>query len=231
MIDRFLHSVKRLVPARAREALRRATIAVLQRQGFRTFSFRGIEMNYLFHDYNSAWTCERAVEVPIANYFLSKADPARTIEIGNVLSHYQTISHRVIDKYEVAPEVENCDVVNIEGSTEYDLIISISTLEHVGFDETPKDPSKILLALSRLNKLLSGKGRLVVTLPIGYNPHLDQFIGEHRIHFDTEYYMRRKSALNTWQQVDHETALCCRYGYPYVAANAILIGTSTKHLT
>lgn len=183
-------------------------------------------MRYLMHDYNNAWTCERAVEVPFVKQYLEKADPSQTLEIGNVLWHYYGTSHVVIDKYEVGPGVLNLDVVNLDKERNYQLIVSISTLEHVGFDETPVEPTKVLSALERLKQALAPGGCLVVTVPLGHNPHLDTFIRDGRFSFDEEHFLHKVSALNAWRETDRDTALSCRYGYPYVAANAIMVGIS-----
>ena len=58
-------------------------------------------------------------------------------------------------------------------------IVSISTMEHVGWDETPRDPKKIPLALENLTtRCLAPGGEIVVTLPIGYNTYLDKLLKE-----------------------------------------------------
>jgi hypothetical protein len=81
--------------------------------------------------------------------------------VGNVLSHYFSVNHDVVDKYEKAEGVINRDIIDFHPSKEYDLIISISTLEHVGWDEDISDhkilhdPSKILRAIENLRGLLA----------------------------------------------------------------------------
>ena len=58
-------------------------------------------------------------------------------------------------------------------------IVSISTIEHVGWDETPRDPKKIPLALENLTtRCLAPDGEIVVTLPLGYNTYLDKLLKE-----------------------------------------------------
>ena len=58
-------------------------------------------------------------------------------------------------------------------------IVSISTIEHVGWDETPRDPNKIPRALENLTtRCLAPGGEIVVTLPIGYNTYLDKLLKE-----------------------------------------------------
>jgi len=57
-------------------------------------------------------------------------------------------------------------------------IVSISTIEHMGWDETPRDPKKIPLALENLIECLAPGGEVVVTLPMGYNIYLDKLLKE-----------------------------------------------------
>jgi len=223
-IDRMLYYVKQVLPSHWRERIRFCVIKALDNLEMRKISIGGVNMKYLVHDYNKAWSSERAVEVPFVKHYIDKADPAKTLEIGNVLWHYYKTSHAVVDKYEVAPGVVNCDVVDLDTSHKYELIVTISTLEHVGFDETPQDPGKVLVALETLKKALAPGGLLIVTVPFGQNPNLNAHIREGRFAFDEEFFLQKVSALNTWKQVDRMTALSTRNNYPYIAANAIMIG-------
>src|SRR5215204_6122781 len=108
----------------------------------RTFRFRGESYEYLLHRYQVAGLTERTVEIPIAAQLVRKSGGGSVLEIGNVLSHYVDVAHDVVDKYEVAPGVENADVVDLRPGKHYDLIVSISTLEHVGWNEAPRDQLK-----------------------------------------------------------------------------------------
>lgn len=121
----------------------------------RGFVFQGKKYKYFYHRYNRTWTNERAVEIPIIREIWKENKGKEVLEIGNVLSHYFSVNHDIVDKYEKAKSIINEDVVNLKPSKKYDLIISISTLEHVGFDEEPKEPEKILRAIENLKNLLS----------------------------------------------------------------------------
>ena len=99
-------------------------------------------ITYLVHNYNRTWLNERAVEVPIIFHVIARWPGRRMLELGNVLSHYGSVAHDVLDKYEVGEHVINQDVVEYQPSARYDMIVSISTLEHVGWDEQPRDPQK-----------------------------------------------------------------------------------------
>lgn len=142
-----------------------------------TFSYRGEPLEYFWHPYNRTWLGERAIEIPMALHFLQQAGRGtRGLEIGNVLSHYVDIDHRVVDKYEAAPGVENVDVMDVTSDGPLDWVVAISTLEHVGRDEPEPDPDKAVAALRRLRDLLRDAGRLFATVPLGHNPGLDRWL-------------------------------------------------------
>ena len=75
------------------------------------------------------------------------------LEVGNVLSHYQRVCHDIVDKYEAREGVINEDVVSFDPGRRYALIVSISTLEHVGWDENPRETDKVSRALDNLERL------------------------------------------------------------------------------
>jgi SAM-dependent methyltransferase len=189
-----------------------------------TFSFRGQSYRYFWHRYNSTWRNERAVEIPIAHSFLAGIPAEKVLEIGNVLSHYGPVSHEVVDKYERAGNVRNEDVCDIRSEKKYDLILSISTLEHVGWDEEPKDETKVLRAFKNLCGLLTPGGRLVVTIPLGYNPPLDRMIREGGISFADRVYLKREPRRNKWSEVTAEDARRPQYDWQTYTAHELLVG-------
>ena len=152
----------------------------------------------------------------------------RVLEIGNVASHYGWQGHDVLDKYERSPGVFNEDVVDFSPSRPYDAILSISTLEHVGWDEHPRDPEKTLRACHAMRGMLAPAGELLLTCPIGQNPHLDQYIAARSLPFDDQRYMRRLDAENRWVECEFEDVRDSRYGTPFRNANALFIGRMTQ---
>lgn len=157
----------------ARPAVERVLSRVVPLRG-RQFSAGGTQLPYFVHHYNPTWRSERAVEIPLALEFRSRMR-GRGAEIGNVLAHYVETEHLRVDKYEQAAGVQNLDVLDFDPGP-LDWIIAISTLEHVGWDEEPRDPGKAVRALDHLRGLLVPSGRLFLTVPLGHNPGLDAAI-------------------------------------------------------
>lgn len=135
-----------------------------------TFTYWGTELGYFHHPYNDTRLNERAVELPVACAWLAAQDGAG-LEVGNVTSHYWPPRHRIVDLYERARGVENVDLFDVRGC--FDWVLSISTLEHVRWDTTPRDAVGAFAALRRLDSLRRPGGRMLITVPMGHHPHLD----------------------------------------------------------
>ncbi len=191
----------------------------------RSFTARGVDYRYFYHPYNQTYCNERAVEIPIVWPMVQQVPPERVLEIGNVLSHYFPTRHDIVDKFEQAPGVQNVDVVDFRPTQSYDLIVSISTLEHVGFNEQPLEPEKPARAIRHLQHCLSPRARLVITIPMGFNPHLDRMLLEGRIPLDDPLYLRRISADNRWREASWEDIRSAKYGHPYRNANGLVVAT------
>jgi SAM-dependent methyltransferase len=188
------------------------------------FAFHGKAYRYFWHRYNATWRNERAVEIPIARGFLAGFPPEKVLEIGDVMSHYGPVSHQVVDKYERGEGITSVDVCDFKPGRKYDLILSISTLEHVGWDEEPKDESKVLRAFENLRSLLSPSGKLVVTIPLGYNPSLDKMIDQGRISFTERIYLKRRLRRNIWSEASAEDVQHPDYDRRAYAAHELLVG-------
>lgn len=190
----------------------------------KTFVFDGRSYPYLYHFCNKTWKNERGVEIPIFRELLLEHEGKRVLEVGNVLSHYFPIYHDVVDKYEVAPGVTNQDIVGFVPLERYDLILSISTLEHVGWDETPREPDKLLQAIEHLkNRCLAPGGKIVASLPVGYNEFFDGLLRDGKSPFTTQHFLKRVSPRNYWVESDWEQ--CRNVAYGRFVAHAIVIGS------
>ena len=194
----------------------------------KTFVFQQKKYRYFYHRYNQTWRNERAVEIPII-WSIVQPFKGSVLEVGNVLSHYFLINHDIVDKYEKAEGVINQDVTEITLSKKYDLIVSISTLEHVGWDENPvdkktvNDSEKILHAMDRLRSLLTEKGRIVVTVPLAYNPYLDALLRNGKLEFSKMFFMKRASK-DIWVEASWNEVKNAEFNHKIPSANALLIG-------
>ena len=192
------------------------------------FKFNGGDLNYFRHNYNLAYSNERTIEVAIIRAFLKSLGKGKKIlEVGNVLVHYgfRGTVRDVLDKYDPAEHVFNEDVVSFRPAEKYDAIVSISTLEHVGWDEDVRDPVKIITAAKNLTEnCLAPGGCMLVTIPLGYNSYFDDQLAEGARYFTEKYFLKRVSADNKWIQVDYAEVAGSKFGQPFNNANALCIG-------
>jgi SAM-dependent methyltransferase len=198
-------------------------------KSWKKFTVGQRKYSYFYHKYNKTWLCERTVEIPIVWDIVQKSK-GDILEVGNVLSHYYEVHHNIVDKFEKAQDVINQDVVDLCLPKKYDLIISISTLEHVGWDEDPKshnvirEPEKIIKALDNLRGLLKPNGKIVITLPVGHNRDLDEALKNGTIRFDKQVCLKRISKDNRWVEANWEEVKNLRYDSPFACANGLIIG-------
>ena len=179
---------------------------------------------YFTHRYNFTWLNERSVEIPLMRQVLEQRAEAHVLEVGHVLGHYDPARrHDVVDKYEVSayPALYREDALGFRGKAPYDLIISISTLEHVGWDESPRDSTKVGRTIRHLQSLLSPGGRFFFTVPVGYNPGLDAFLDDGSAIVRRQC-LRRISLRNEWREVDWSEARTAHFHHPYPFANALV---------
>jgi hypothetical protein len=191
-------------------------------RGQRQFEFEGVRLRYYCHWYNLSYTNERAVELAIFSELLKRIKPEGILEIGAVLPQYINSPHLVIDKFEKNERFQNIDIQDYRPTKKFRLIISISTLEHIGYDEEPTDTGKLDIALDVIRQSLDTGGLFMASIPIGYNPHLSLFLQEERF-FDKFIYLRRINKRNDWVVTDKEKALSCNFGRPFPFGNAIAI--------
>ena len=190
-----------------------------------TFTLGGVRYRYLWHPYMTTWRSERAVELPIAWSRVRRVDPANILELGNVLSNYFLVRHTVIDKYEQTPGVINEDIVDFDPGRRYDLIVSVSTLEHVGWDEgDPRDPEKVLRAIERLRELLTPGGELLFTVPHGWHTALDTYLSDGRVPLTGRWCLKRLTADGRWSEVGCDQLDGVAYDQPFQFANGVSVG-------
>jgi hypothetical protein len=194
------------------------------------FSYDGESYRYVRHHHNTTWRNERAVELAIVGREVERAAGGAILEVGNVLERYVPRAHDVVDKYERAAGVLNVDILEFAPARRYDLIVSISTLEHVGWDEEDRDPGKVPRTVRHLRTLLAPGGRAIVTAPLGHNPHLDAAARSGTLGFDRIRYLRR-TAMTSWAEASPQDVTHIAYGSPLPGGNAIMIGYLDGGLT
>src|ERR687898_829021 len=119
-----------------------------------TFEFQGNTYHYLFHTYCVTWKNERAAVIPISWNIIQKyrQQNKRILEVGNTISYVFEVDYDILDKYEITEGVINEDVVNCNPPKQYDLIVSIFTLQIVGLDESPREPTKGIRGIQNLKR-------------------------------------------------------------------------------
>jgi hypothetical protein len=197
---------------------------VARKRAARTFTVGDRTYHYAADHYNRAWRNERAVELALGRAFLDDTKGRRLLEVGNVLAHYGCRGHDVLDKYEDSPDVLHEDIVDFHPAEPYEAILSISTLEHVGWDERPREADKTLRAYHALRAAVAPGGTMLLTCPIGQNDYLDQYIQDGMIDFPEQHYLRRVSRDNEWREVELGEVKGAKYHSPYRNANALFVG-------
>ncbi len=187
------------------------------------FAWGGRTLPYFAHRYHYTWLNERAVEVSLALDLLQQNPGADVLEIGNVLGHYADVTHPVVDKYEQAPGVLNADVADLDMGRDFDLVLAISTLEHVGLDEDVFDPGKPARAIERLRAHVRPGGMLWITHPLGYNTTFDDQLRSGRIPSSRLRALRRDARRNVWREVPPDEVWGTSYDRLLYTAHAVLV--------
>jgi SAM-dependent methyltransferase len=163
----------------------------------------------MFKHKSNYWN-ERLVELPcfvsmIETIKLTKPK-AKILEVGNVLHQTVPVDWEVIDKYELGKDL-------FDEKRKFDIVISISTLEHIGFN-----------AIEKCKSLLNKDGILIVSVPTGYNFEMDKGI-QTKNPFDKVLYFERKGPEH-WELVKEFPKAA--FHAPYDCANGLVIGFIKK---
>ena len=163
---------RRQTPER-RQLPRKTTDRRKARERMEVFAYYGHVLAYADFEYNTTRLNERAIEIPIVRHWLQRE--GSILEVGNVLGHYPDAPESaVVDRWEQAPGVLNIDVFDVTGS--WDQVFAISTVEHVRWDENPREAGGSVAAIEHLRSVLAPGGRLIVTIPTGWNDPLDEWL-------------------------------------------------------
>jgi hypothetical protein len=192
-------------------------VAIAPRRGIQVFGER-IPLDYEFRRWY--WRTERCVEVALGKHVLRNRDMTNVLEIGNVLSMTGITGQTVVDKYEMGPNVLNVDVLDYEPTRRFDLVLSISTFEHVGHDEHPREPEKAAKALQRIDALADD---LLITIPVGYHREFERAFLDGP--FDQVDLLVKASRLPRWESRPLSERESIQYAFPYASANGVLVGS------
>jgi SAM-dependent methyltransferase len=184
-----------------------------------SFNFEGTKYDYFYHHYNETYRSERCVEIPIAYDFID--EKSNTLEVGNVLSHYFDVEHTIVDKYETRDGIINKDILRYDPDSQFDSIVSISTVEHIGEDEHEETGDKAVKAIQHMKSLLTPGGSMLITFPIGHNHYLDKAIKKRTIGAHSVSYLKRVE-FTKWRQAQPSDVWENEFeNYPF--ANAICV--------
>ena len=208
----------------------------------KTFRYQGKNLEYFDHPHHETYLCERRIEIPIGLDFLTKFKGKKVLEVGNVLSYYYppgitNMVWDIVDKYEVVPEhgVINEDILTFKPTGEkYDAVLSLSTMEHVGFEqEYPGERNDFRKGIEATKNLqencLKKGGWLMITFPWGYNATFVMGVLDGELGFQTIHFMKRITSDNQWRQVgDRESFNNIHYNYPFYAGCGLIIAYYEK---
>lgn len=188
----------------------------------RVFEYDGKELPYAKGIYNGAFSNERTIELAIVFDMIKKFEGSKILEIGNVTQNYKIIEDiDILDKYEKGYRVINKDIMKYD--KQYDLIVSISTFEHIGQDEEEKRASKVFDAIEHCKKMLLPGGKLLITIPTCYNVYLDNIVTNNTIGYSKVNCYKRVDEYNRWIKCELSEAKTCAYNAPFHNANGLIV--------
>ncbi|MBN2038801.1 MAG: hypothetical protein JW864_02095 [Spirochaetes bacterium] len=139
------------------------------------------------------------------------------------MSYYFSCNHFIIDKFEHSTGVLNVDILDYAPKEKFDLIISIPTIEHVGYDDSvwnERNPENAIKYIK--DNLIAKEGLGVITIPYGYNPYLDSCIKNGRLKEYDICYFKNISNLN-WKQCSFNEITDSKYDEKYHNAEALAV--------
>lgn len=187
--------------------------------------FNGKEYIYENGKYYNGVPCERDVEIPIILDLINSYRQEEILQVGNVVP----MECDILDKYEVGKGIINADIRTYKSNKLYECIFSITTLEHVGWDENPKEFNGIIESIHNILDLLVPNGKLIFSVPIGYNTDMDNLFIKKRVPITLLSCIKRISEDNIWVQCSIDEGLQSQYFYPFFGTNASIIGVVVKH--
>jgi SAM-dependent methyltransferase len=194
-----------------------------------------------------AGTDERVVEIP---WVLSRLSGARALEVGYAFAEPPYLAALLQAGFEelVGVDLAAADVPGLRGvqadvrdlpfaDDSFDLALCVSTLEHVGADnsgyglEAEDDGASRLTALRELRRVLTPRGRLLITVPCGEPGeygwfHQDDVRGWTRLFARAGFFIEEQETYELteegWRTAPELDSAGLRYGERGPAASAVL---------
>ncbi len=192
-------------------------------------------------------TDERVIEVP---WVLARLAGSRALEVGYAFaepSYLAALLQAGFDEL-VGVDLADADVPGVTGvqadvrdlpfeDGAFDLVLCVSTLEHVGADNTgygldaEDDGASRLTALRELRRVLAADGRLLITLPCGEPGeygwfHQDDVSGWTRLLIRAGFFVEEQETyeltVDGWRAAPELDPTGLRYGERGPAASAVL---------
>jgi hypothetical protein len=181
-----------------------------------TFEFHGRTVSCFCHTYNCGYPpgrmTERAVELALADLWLSRRSPTDVTEIGAVTPYYwpgRVVD--IVDPFDPHAAVTDRRSLFARGFAGWD-VLSISTLEHIGFEDYGPSEKHETVA-GALAKLFSEPRSILVTLPFGFNPKADEALINATVPKDgRRTFLVRSPDDNDWREAAWPSAGTVRYG-------------------
>ena len=192
-------------------------------------------------------TDERVVEIP---WVLSRLRGSRALEVGYAYAEPSYLAALVAAGFDrltgvdlAKAEVEGLESVEADvrelpfAAAEFDLVLLVSTLEHVGADneiygvEAARGTGARLEALTELRRVLTADGRLLVTVPTGEPGDYGWFQqtdvrGWTRLFARAGFFVEEQEIYvlrsDGWRSTSSFVAKGVRYGVEGPAASAVL---------
>jgi len=184
-----------------------------------TFTFRGTE-----YKTRADAPLARMVELPVAQRWLG-GQQGKVLEVGNVLAHWGSLGHDVLDKYERHSAVTyREDIATWRPMHKYEAIVCISTIEHVG-EKSSQNWKPLVAVYNMLLYCLKPKGQLLLTFPWRRREAIDAFV--ELLPWTWVGFLHRVGKYE-WKQVSKKELAGIRYNTPYKKANAVVIGKVTR---
>lgn len=182
---------------------------------------------FLTDGYNHPHTNERMVEIPLAKWFIER-HKHDVIEVGAVMPYYDTIKHEVVDPTDPWPWCTRKSVSDF--SYESKKVLSISTVEHVGFNKflpcsecKSYDKEKSSMQAVDAVELLRRAMSYLITWPAGYHTGLDEYVTKAE-----DVVMLKRIGFQDWIVVP--SLLGVKFMDPWYCGNGLFVLTNCKEL-